>query len=204
MQATLVGVAGPLIGSRIVLAGPSTLVGRSSQAAVVVSDSNVSRRHLTITKGQDGSLTLVNHSSRGTLVNGQPVEEQVLQHEDLIRLGSSGFVVHLRAPSPDPTYGEDDPQEVTGVLLARMKSGDGEAAEALMRRTLPALRRWAHGRLPPYARHHMDTEDLVEVRPLDTATFVGVAIGLGVITLTVSYIPARRAVNVDPIVSLRE
>ncbi len=173
MQPTLVAVAGPLIGSRIVLADPSMVVGRGQQNQIVVSDPSVSRHHCTITKGEDGSLKLVNHSSRGTLVNGQPVEEHVLRHEDLICLGRSEFVVHLRAPSPDPTRGDDDPGEPASVLLDRMKRGDGAAGEALMRRTVPALRRWAHGRLPRYARDQMDTEDLVQEAVLATLRQVG-------------------------------
>ena len=172
MQPTLVAVAGPLIGSRIVLADPFMVVGRGQQNQIV-SDPSVSRHHCTITKGEDGSLKLVNHSSRGTLVNGQPVEEHVLRHEDLICLGRSEFVVHLRAPSPDPTRGDDDPGEPASVLLNRMKRGDGAAGEALMRRTVAALRRWAHGRLPRYARDQMDTEDLVQEAVLATLRRVG-------------------------------
>ena len=42
-----------------------------------------------------------------------------------------------------------------------------------MRRTLPALRRWARGRLPSYARDHMDTEDLVQEAVLATLQRIG-------------------------------
>ena len=46
-------------------------------------------------------------------------------------------------------------------LLARAQSGDRASAEALFARCLPALRRWARGRLPQYARDLADTQDLV-------------------------------------------
>ena len=53
--------------------------------------------------------------------------------------------------------------ETTATLLARVRAGDRGANDALVRRYLPALRRWAHGRLPPWARDLADTDDLVQV-----------------------------------------
>ena len=58
-------------------------------------------------------------------------------------------------PAPDP--------ESTASLLARIQSGDDAARERLIRRYLPILTRWAHGRLPPQARGLVDTNDLVQV-----------------------------------------
>jgi RNA polymerase sigma-70 factor (ECF subfamily) len=47
-------------------------------------------------------------------------------------------------------------------LLVRIKAGDRLALETLLARSLPPLRRWAHGRLPAYARGMLDTNDLVQ------------------------------------------
>jgi putative ABC transport system permease protein len=44
---------------------------------------------------------------------------------------------------------------------------------------------------------------LYQVRPLDASTFVGVALGLLLISVLASYLPARRATKVDPIIALR-
>ncbi|HVS62300.1 MAG TPA: sigma-70 family RNA polymerase sigma factor [Thermoanaerobaculia bacterium] len=51
----------------------------------------------------------------------------------------------------------------TQVLLAGARAGDESAREELVERFLPVLRRWAHGRLPTYARGLVDTDDLVQV-----------------------------------------
>jgi RNA polymerase sigma factor (sigma-70 family) len=47
-------------------------------------------------------------------------------------------------------------------LLQRIKTGDAEALDRLLRRHVPALRRWASGRLPTWARDLSDTQDLVQ------------------------------------------
>jgi len=60
-------------------------------------------------------------------------------------------------PSPTPTEVES-----TATLLARVRGGDRLAREHLVRRYLPALLRWGHGRLPSHARDLSDTDDLVQ------------------------------------------
>ena len=68
-------------------------------------------------------------------------------------------------PSPD--------QEPTVDLLARFRSGDGEALEVLLARHLPRLRRWAAGRLPASARDGVDTQDLVQETVVRTLRVIG-------------------------------
>jgi RNA polymerase sigma-70 factor (ECF subfamily) len=53
--------------------------------------------------------------------------------------------------------------ERTEQLLRRIRDGEGSAKQALYERCLPLLRRWAHGRLPSYARDITDTDDLVQI-----------------------------------------
>lgn len=47
-------------------------------------------------------------------------------------------------------------------LFLRAKRGEQSAIEALFRRLLPSLTRWARGRLPRWGRARMDTDDLVQ------------------------------------------
>jgi RNA polymerase sigma factor (sigma-70 family) len=52
--------------------------------------------------------------------------------------------------------------EATVDLLARAKRGDRTALDLLLERCIPALRRWAHARLPQSARGMVDTADMVQ------------------------------------------
>ena len=52
--------------------------------------------------------------------------------------------------------------ESTVALLARIRSGDAEACELLLRRYLAPLRRWARGRLPSVVRPLVSTDDVVQ------------------------------------------
>lgn len=64
--------------------------------------------------------------------------------------------------------------EPTIELVVRARTGDRQAVEALLQRSVPQLKRWAHGRLPAAARNGLDTGDLVQetvlhvLRRLDT------------------------------------
>jgi RNA polymerase sigma-70 factor (ECF subfamily) len=61
--------------------------------------------------------------------------------------------------TPDPAQLRS---ESTLDLLQRVRNGEARCAEVLFERCLPALRQWARGRLPSYARDLADTHDLVQ------------------------------------------
>ena len=44
---------------------------------------------------------------------------------------------------------------------------------------------------------------LYEVQPNDPATFTAVAITLAVVAMVASFVPARRASRVDPVIAIR-
>ena len=69
------------------------------------------------------------------------------------------------AKGPDPAErltGQPADAESSFALLARARSGDADALNDLCTKYLPRLRRWAHGRLPAWARGALDTHDLVQ------------------------------------------
>lgn len=53
-------------------------------------------------------------------------------------------------------------------LLRRVQAGDSTAANRLLARYLPVLYRWAHGRMPRWARGILDTADVVHDAALQT------------------------------------
>ena len=52
--------------------------------------------------------------------------------------------------------------DATEDLLARARAGDEQALNHLFEQHIPALKRWASGRLPRWARQIADTSDLVQ------------------------------------------
>lgn len=76
-----------------------------------------------------------------------------------------------RPTEDEATLLSDEP---TIELVVRAREGDRMAVEALLQRSIPSLRRFAHGRLPAAARATLDTGDLVQetvlhvLRRLDT------------------------------------
>ena len=58
-------------------------------------------------------------------------------------------------------------------LLERARAGDAAALDRLLTRYLRPLRRWAHGRLPRWARDLSDTEDLVQETLIHTLRHLG-------------------------------
>ncbi|MEE4295736.1 MAG: RNA polymerase sigma factor [Wenzhouxiangella sp.] len=53
--------------------------------------------------------------------------------------------------------------ESTVTLLQRVANDDAAAREQLIQQFLPTITRWAHGRLPQYARDLSDTQDMVQI-----------------------------------------
>jgi len=81
----------------------------------------------------------------------------------------------MSSPPPEPP--QEPPllsDEPTIELVVRARNGDRQAVEALLQRSVPQLKRWAHGKLPAAARGALDTGDLVQetvlhvLRRLDT------------------------------------
>jgi len=74
-------------GRRNVLSGERVLVGRSRECDVVVSDPNVSRRHIELRRGEGGWAAVDLGSTNGMKVNGRRVEHAELEPGDRITIG---------------------------------------------------------------------------------------------------------------------
>jgi RNA polymerase sigma-70 factor (ECF subfamily) len=61
----------------------------------------------------------------------------------------------------------------TADLLQRARLGDTDALNELFGRYLPALRRWARGRLPRWTRDMRDTDDVVQDTVVQTLKHIG-------------------------------
>jgi RNA polymerase sigma factor (sigma-70 family) len=70
---------------------------------------------------------------------------------------------------PPPPVSNPPSQE----LLRRARAGDQQALDRLFHRYLPSLHRWAHGRLPKWARNAVDTADVVQETVLQTLLNLG-------------------------------
>lgn len=57
--------------------------------------------------------------------------------------------------------------ESTATLIFKAKNGDDSARSRLCSIYLPILTKWAHGRLPTYARDMSETDDLVQASLLN-------------------------------------
>src|SRR5438552_4120644 len=68
----------------------------------------------------------------------------------------------------DPPVGARTGADTTTRLLTRAQAGDADALNSLFSRHVPALSRWARGRLPVWARDSADTHDLVQETVLQT------------------------------------
>ena len=88
-----------------------------------------------------------------------------------LKAAENAYRSGLRLNKDDATLLSDEP---TIELVIKAREGDRMAVEALLQRSIPSLRRFAHGRLPAAARGTLDTGDLVQetvlhvLRKLDT------------------------------------
>ena len=92
-QPLLVAIDGPLKGESIPLSASETTIGRDQSNVIRINEPSVSRSHCVIRQSAGGGFILSDSGSRnGTLVNGIPAQERVLQHGDEIKVGCCIFL----------------------------------------------------------------------------------------------------------------
>jgi hypothetical protein len=79
-------------GDRITLADRALVIGRSTECDVVISDTNVSRRHAEIRPTIDGFVLVDLGSTNGSVVNGERVAQRDLREGDELVFGNTRLV----------------------------------------------------------------------------------------------------------------
>ncbi len=83
-------------GSQIEIADRITVIGRSSDCNISLSDPNVSRRHAEVRRIGDGYSLVDLGSTNGTEVNGQRIQETALMNGDVIGVGTTSITFERR------------------------------------------------------------------------------------------------------------
>lgn len=107
MPASLRFTSGALRGKTLPLRDGETRVGRDPGVDLVIpfeDQQYVSRVHAVLRRDAGRWLIEDQQSSNGTLVNGRPVQREVLKHGDEIQFGRLGPVARLESPDDAPTF----------------------------------------------------------------------------------------------------
>ncbi|MDD2233424.1 MAG: DUF3662 domain-containing protein [Desulfitobacteriaceae bacterium] len=93
LQYILEIIEGPDGGKQIPLNAESIYIGRHAQCELAINDPEVSRRHIKMTRSNDGWLLDDLGSTNGTLINGQRISRQLVSPGDRIQLGQSVLAI---------------------------------------------------------------------------------------------------------------
>jgi diguanylate cyclase (GGDEF)-like protein len=86
-HACLVLISGPEIGRRVPLSEADLVIGRATEADLLIDSDGVSRIHAVLTRRPQGFVLRDQDSTNGTFVNDQPIRERMLSDGDHIRIG---------------------------------------------------------------------------------------------------------------------
>jgi len=92
MTARLVAVSGRLQGTVFPLEKRETSIGRDPKNSICINEHWISREHCLIKKEGEGFKVIDLGSHNGTFVNGAPIQEQLLEHEDRIGFAGAMFL----------------------------------------------------------------------------------------------------------------
>jgi pSer/pThr/pTyr-binding forkhead associated (FHA) protein len=94
-------------GQRYLLTGQVTVIGRGSDADIIVEDTGVSRRHLEIRLGPDGPIATDLGSTNGTFVEGHRITNALLVDGNTITVGRTQIVFWTGDTGGDGEYGQE-------------------------------------------------------------------------------------------------
>ena len=88
----LLDLKGPNIGDKFFIDKEESFIGRSPEADVLLDDITVSRRHVVLKKEKEGCRLIDAGSLNGSYLNGNIVEEALLQDGDRLQVGKYIFL----------------------------------------------------------------------------------------------------------------
>jgi len=145
MTPRLVGISGPLKGANFVLAGGEVSIGQEPSNHMWAADPALSQRHCAINGGGEQFLIRDLGSQTGTRVNGVPIEQHKLSHQDHISLGGSILVFLLREDAvvaeSNPVLVQDTAEQ--GVAISRLCPEDALYLQPQRIAALPQTERLA-------------------------------------------------------------
>lgn len=141
--ASLVVIYGNDIGKSYRLNVQSLVIGRSSKCDVQVDQESLSRNHARIVNTGKSWVIRDLGTTNGTYVNDQPIDEHVLSHGDLVKVGRTIFKFlstgHVETAYHDEMYRlatlnrapatSRAVDELTATKTATMPSGDDEPSD---------------------------------------------------------------------------
>lgn len=118
----LIVMSGHTVGQRVSVLG-NVFIGRDPNAQLVLSDPGVSYRHACVEDRGEAWVLVDLNSTNGTEVNGQAIQEALLQHGDKLLFGNTLVRFEVQDES-DQAYTEAVAQllnvdDLTGLLLRR-------------------------------------------------------------------------------------
>lgn len=122
-------VGGPREGEVVGLAGDAVIIGRASENDIVLEERFISRPHGTLRRSADGRVTYEDHSSAGTIVDGQQIRNATRDVRNGTRLG---FVPGAENPHvvtvslPDAAADEDEDEGATTLVPGLASEEDEE------------------------------------------------------------------------------
>jgi DNA-binding winged helix-turn-helix (wHTH) protein len=102
----------------LLLRGEEIVVGRKSDADLVLENPYISRHHAKLTRGTQGYLILDLDSSHGTFVNGQRIDRHELQSGDRIALGKERIELVYYTDEGDTAGKEPNRQDAKSAKKA--------------------------------------------------------------------------------------
>jgi Nif-specific regulatory protein len=126
MNPRLVAIAGALRDQSFPLAEQEVSIGREPTNRISIRDSSLSRRHCLVRK--EGSRFTIRDlgSYNGTLVNGVPIQEHVLEEGDRISVGNSlfTFLISDKAAAPGLEPAEFEEASVAASATIELRRED--------------------------------------------------------------------------------